>query len=96
MEPKKRVMKTSFSKRNLRGERMEEMVTFLAGVRSRSMSSSAGGEKVYIKGRWMDVRRMVPLPAMLRRVSGRRRRIRRSATLPRPKRNQKIARNPRN
>ena len=42
----------------------------------------------------MDLRRMVPLPAMMRSVSGSRSMMKKRLRAPRPKRNQKIAWNP--
>lgn len=47
-----------------------------------------------MSGLWIPARRKVPLPAIDRRVSGRRRRIKRRAMAPRPKRNQNIERKP--
>lgn len=44
-----------------------------------------------MSGRWMDVRVIVPFPAMLRSVSGRRRIMRKRARDPRQKRNQNMA-----
>lgn len=49
-----------------------------------------------MSGLCIPVRRNVPLPAMERSVSGRSRRIRRRVSAPRPNKNQKIERNPRN
>lgn len=91
IEPKKRVMKTSFSRRNLRGATMLEIVMVFLGVISRSNNSLGGGEKEYMKGRWMEVNRIVPLPAMLRRVSGSKSRMRRRVRALSPNKNQKIA-----
>lgn len=43
IDPKDRVMKTSFSRRNLRGATILEMVTFLGSLTSRSSRASSGG-----------------------------------------------------